>query len=135
MRLVHPSGTRAECGEFREAARNLDRALQRLRRAFAFALATKDLEFLRTTPDPAGAFLDLLNWPAFRFPVREDHPDRANFIALAIVLLRIYRGQPGPAADRLGASTSAFVKFCKTDGDLWRFVQESRKQNNLPPLR
>lgn len=136
LRLVHPSGYRAEAGEYREAARNQSLALGRLRREIALALARKELDELLTRPDPIAAFLEATrDWPAFRYPVNEAHDDFANFIALAVVLLRLYQGQPAPAAERLGVSTSAFVKFCKKDQRLWRFVSELRRQKGLPLLR
>ena len=136
VRLVHPSGYRAECGEYREAARNLSLALRRLRRQVALACARTPLDDLMAHPDPVATFVQRTReWPPFRFPVNEEHRDVPGFIARVLILLRLFQARPGPVAEKLGASTSALVKFCKKDRDLWRVVQESRKRHELSPLK
>ncbi len=140
IRLEHaPSGLRAESGANREAARNRADALRKLRLSLAIA-GSRLIPIARPQSSAAPPATETpaappAHYPAFRAKVSVEHKDFPAMVLQALVEFRIHGGEPRPAAERLGVSTSAFVKFLKLDKALLAEANAIRKDLGRDSLR
>ena len=136
IRLTHvPTQVSVSAAEDRKADRNLKSAIRKLRKDLAFRGASEDFAGLEE-----GSAEEILaglpeSWPVFRAKVNPEHGDFPAFLYLALLLLRVCRGDVAVIAKKLGVSTSAFVRFCKLDGKLWQAVNELRVGFGLGRLK
>lgn len=163
VRLRHaPSGLSAEASERREARRNLEDALHRLRLALALALppsgAAADPEPGASPAAPPGApapwtprppstkpaeyrILEdtlaaaLAAFPAFRPGANPAHADFPRFAFAALLALDRGGGRPAEAAAALGCTASALTRFLAADKRVWARAQEIRARRGLHPLK
>jgi hypothetical protein len=128
IRLRHqPSGLSVIAEESRSQHENRTRALRRLRESIALTFRL---------PRPAEP-----QWPAGvqvrdgRLRVNESNPAYPQVIALVLDALAPHDGEPKPAAQRLGLTTSSLIRFAYAHPQVWREVQGMRRVAGLPPLR
>jgi len=119
----------SECGEFREADRNLKKALRGLRLKLALAAAENVETESREEYDFAPA-----RRPAFRVRVNPEHDDFPEFAFRALGALRYFRGDQKAAAAVLEVSPSALVRFLKIDKRVFARANDCRTRLGLPPL-
>lgn len=134
VRLEHPpTGLRAEAKARREVALNQKDALQKLRLLLALDAATLVADQPDRHPDFIAAQLPAA-WPAFRAKINPDHPEFPNAAFLALAQLASAAGELAPAAQTLGLSTSAFVRFLKLSGPVLQGARDLRRRFERPPL-
>ena len=145
-------------GEFREAQRNLQAALGKLRLNLALEGAS-----LVAMPPPNGSESELESrsgseseqekgiagaeeaaarllsnppgWPDFRLKVNPEHRDYPNFVYTALALLRLYRGDVAGAARALHCTSSALIRFYKLDKQVFAAVNDLRVKLGAGKLR
>lgn len=129
VRLTHAeSGLAAEASERREARRNLDDALRRLRMAMALSLPP--------APAPPVGDTDVNPSPfPFRAGANPAHADFPIFVLAALHALDSRGGRLSEAADSLGATASALARFCRSEKAVWAKAQAIRKRHGLHPLK
>jgi RF-1 domain len=134
VRLEHPpTGLRAEGKSRREVALNQSDALQKLR--LQLALEAAALIANQAERDPAILRAQLPDtWPVFRAKINPDHPEFPNAAFLALAGLAAAEGDLAPAAQQLGISTSAFVRFLKLSGPVLQRARDLRGRFQRPPL-
>lgn len=134
VRLEHPpTGLRAEGKARREVALNQKDALQKLR--LLLALEAAALVADQPARDPATLRAQLpAAWPAFRAKMNPDHPEYPNASFLALASLAITEGELARAAEQLGVSTSALVRFLKLSGPTLQRARDLRGRFQRPPL-
>ena len=127
IRLTHAaSGLQASTSARREARRNLEDALHRLRLELALA-PPWDGEIGH--PGTVGASA------AFRADANPRNEDFPRFALLALHWLAWSRGRTVVAAGALDCTASALVRFLKGDKALWVRFQSIRERNGLRPLK
>lgn len=129
VRLTHAeSGLAAEASERREARRNLEDALRRLRMAMALSLPpapTPPIGNAEITPSPL----------PFRAGANPAHADFPIFVLAALHALDSRGGRLAEAAGSLGATASALTRFCRSEKAVWAKAQAIRKRYGLHPLK
>lgn len=151
IRFEHkPSGLRAESAAHREAARNQKDALQKLRLELALAAARSVPLFAdRTAPEtddaaagdasggphPSAPIAIPANFPAFRAKINPEHRDFPCVVLRALIALRENQGEPKGAAQVLGVSTSACVKFLAIHKQVFAEANRVRERLGRPTLR
>jgi hypothetical protein len=132
VRLEHPpTGTRAESGAHREASRNVQDALHRLRLSLALAGAQRVAlapASDTTDPDPPPGY------PVFRAKISPGHADFPAAVLRALSVFRAGGAEPRAAAEVLGISTSAFVRFLKLDKAVLAAANQARRTVDKPAL-
>lgn len=124
VRLTHAgSGLTAESSENREARRNLEEALHRLRMALALASPRE------------GALPGAIPAPGFRPGASGRHEDFPRFAFAALGALAFRGGRLSEAAADLGCSASALTRFLLQDKGVWAKAQAVRKRHGLHPLK
>ena len=124
IRLTHQkTGIAVTSSEAREPARNLARAVQKLR-----------LELVLTAPleniDENDIPLSL-----FRAKINELHADFPGCVLAAYPLFYLHEGGVGQTSEKLGVSSAALIRFFKKDKTLLRKIQDIRKQFGHYPLK
>jgi hypothetical protein len=141
VRLRHAaSGLSAEASERREARRNLEDALHRLRLAMVLALPVPEPESADAGSARAGQPGSVPIPPvpggiAFRPGARATHADFPRLALAALLALELRRGRLAEAAAGLGCSASALTRFLALDKRVWARALESRKRNGLHALK
>lgn len=138
VRLRHgPSGLSAEASERREARRNLEDALHRLRMSLALALppgaASPEPGSDRIKGDTLAGILS--GFPAFRPGANPAHADFPRFAFAALLALDLGAGRLAEAAASLGCTASALARFLGADKQVWARAQEIRARSGLHPLK
>lgn len=127
VRLAHPpSGLAAEGSERREAARNLQDALHRLRLALSLA---PPWEAGVPSPSEAGARA------VFRADANPGHADFPRSLLRALHALAFHGGRVAEAAAALGCTGSALTRLLKEDKGAWVRTQAIRRRAGLAPLK
>ncbi len=136
IRLEHgPSGLQVSACEHREGGRNLEEAIRKLRLEMALqAEAGNEAAGGASGSKSAGVMVETV-WPAFRIPVNPRHREFPNIALVALQCLVEYHGEAGAAAERLGVSTSALIRFFKTDKNLLAKAQSVRRAFGLHPFK
>ncbi len=124
VRLVHPSGVTAACGDMRERGANRTRALRRLRLRLACAQRgqaqrrwldeRRQGTRLNVTPKAQGYHL---------------------VVAVALDALVLAEGRLGTAAAALGVSTSQLTRLLVADKEVRQAADALRAQHGHGPLR
>jgi hypothetical protein len=153
VRLLHAeSGLAAEASERREARRNLEDALHRLRMAMALSLApvaaarapaapspAGPIQAPNEAPDPAGANAAVpaavLPGPAFRPGASPLHPDFPRLVLRALHALDARGGRLSETAAALGCTASALTRFLAADKAVWAAARAVRERHGLKPLK
>jgi hypothetical protein len=157
VRLSHAeSGLAAEASESREARRNLEDALHRLRLAMALSLplsAPRDPSppdapatpgCARThIPAPAPPSPDprpdpgrpAVVRPRIRVDANPRHADFPRFVLEALAALDAAEGGLSRAGSNLGVTSSALTRFLRSEKAVWAKAQEIRKRHGLHPLK
>ena len=124
IRLTHQkSGIAVTSSESREPARNLSRAIHKLRLELVLTLSP---EKANETDIPLSLF---------RAKVNELHADFPGCVLAAYPLFHLYEGSVGQTSEKLGVSSAALIRFFKKDKTLLRKVQDIRKQFGHYPLK
>jgi len=124
IRLTHrTTGIAVTSSEAREPARNLARAIQKLRLELVF---TVSLENINENDIPIHLF---------RANTSELHPDFPGSVLASYPLFHLHEGSVGRASEILGVSSAALIRFFKKDKTLLRKVQDTRKQFGHYPLK
>ena len=127
VRLLHAeSGLVAEASERREARRNLEDALHRLRMAMALSPAP-------APPDSVPAAV--LPGPAFRPDASPLHPDFPRLVLRALHALDARGGRVSETAAALGCTASALTRFLAADKAVWAAARALRERHGLKPLK
>lgn len=136
MRAVHgSSGIQAQAHERREAERNRQAALLRLREKFSEAVLRQLSSADPEVPGRARAWLAGMREPPFRSGCSQEHADFPRHGVQAALALAASGGAiPGAAAD-LGCTGSALVRFLKRWPPGWQWLGQWRKAKGHPPLR
>ena len=130
MRLDHPpSELRAESGAHREAARNLKDALHKLRLQLALHGARL------FAPDSGESFEYPAGFAAFRMPINPGHADFPPNVLRALLAFRVHGCEPRGAAESLGVSTSALVRFLKLEKSVLALANDWRRAAGKDSLR
>jgi hypothetical protein len=161
VRLSHPgSGLAAEASENREARRNLEDALHRLRLAMALSLP---LAPAREPPLPAGSTAPASGGtagpaparlaanaesavpprqgrraepaPRIRIDANPRHADFPRFVLEALAALDDAEGRLSGSAGNLGVTASSLTRFLRSEKAVWARAQEIRKRHGLHPLK
>lgn len=136
VRLSHPeSGLAAEASESREARRNLEDALHRLRLAMALSLplsAHRDPSPPDAPPDPGRPAAAR---PRIRVEANPRHADFPRFVLEALAALDAAEGRLSQAGGNLGVTASALTRFLRSEKAAWAKAQEIRKRRGLHPLK
>lgn len=149
VRISHPpSGLSAEASERREARRNLEDALHRLRLALALAcppVSTPDgsPDSLPATPPsgavpptpPSGEQALGLAAAGFRAGCNPSHPDYPRFAFAALLALDLRSGRLSEAAAGLGCTASALTRLLLGEKRVWARTQAIRQRHGLHPLK
>lgn len=136
VRLDHGvTGLRAEASEHREAGRNLSDAVQKLRLAAAFQGAGLVPFVASADAEPADLPAPPPDFPAFRAKINPGHRDFPAAVLLGLIALRLGHAEPRPAAERLGITTSQFVKFLKIDKAVFARANDLRTRAGRPRLQ
>lgn len=146
VRLRHAeSGLSAEASERREARRNLEDALHRLRLAMVLSLPAPEAESAEAVSTGAGSPGSALSEDApippvpggiaFRPGANASHADYPRLAFAALLALELRRGRLAEAAAGLGCSASALTRFLAADKRVWARAQEARKRNGLHALK
>lgn len=138
VRLSHgESGLAAESSESREARRNVDLALHRLRLALALAAAPVDASgAVDTGADPAmAAEAFALASAGFRAACNPSHADYPRFACAALLSLSARGGRLSDSAAALGCTASALTRFLRADKAVWARANALRKAHGLHPLK
>ena len=142
VRLTHAeSGLTAEASERREARRNLEDALRRLRMSMALSLspaleeqasgasARSDTEVTQKAGQSSPSPLP------FRAGANPAHADFPIFAFAALHALESRGGRLSEAAASLGATASALTRFLRSEKAVWARTQAIRKRNGIHPLK
>ncbi len=127
--VYRPTGTRAEATERRSQHANLQVAIARLRINLA-------IEVRQVRPPenvPSSRWAGRLNGK--RITVSPDHPDFPCLLAEALDVVVECGHHIPTAADRLGVSSSQFVRFLKLDPRALELVNRQRQAKHLRRLR
>ncbi len=126
VRLTHTAtNIAATASELRESARNVKRALQKLRLETA----------LQVSPElTAGVEFDI-PVSRFRVNVSDGHADFPICALIACHLFCLHEGGLGAVAKELDTSSAALVRFFKKDKALWARVQHIRQHYGHYPLK
>ena len=165
VRLTHPeSGLAGEASESREARRNLEDALHRLRLAMALSLplsaprdpsppdapattgssrtatpgsARTDIPAaVASSPDPRpDPGRPVVARPRIRADANPRHADFPRFVLEALAALDAAEGRLSQAGGNLGVTASALTRFLRTEKAVWAKAQEIRKRRGLHPLK
>ncbi len=131
VRLRHrPSGVSAQAVESRSQHENRARALRRLRRAIA--LEVRELLDTEAWQPPAGLAARVR---AGAGPALRRSAEHAQIVAVLFDLLAATGWRTAEAADRLGVSTAALVRFLADDEVVFRALNDRRRLAGQPPLR
>jgi len=129
VRLRHePSGICVTASESRSQNENRLRALRRLREAIALQIR---LPVRHGRP----------HWPPCvhvrngRLRVSESNPAYPQVVAIVLDTLEACRGEPKPAARRLGLTTSSLLRFAYRHPKVWQALTHIRMAYGLPVLR
>lgn len=137
VRLKHrESGLAAEASERREARRNLEDALRRLRMAIALWLppsprAEGSAPAVTADADPP----DLPTGLRFRADASPQHPDYPRCAFLALLALDRCGGRVSEAAAALGTGASALARLLRADKAAWAKAQAVRQAHGRHPLK
>lgn len=131
MRLVHrPTGVVALAAESREATRNREQALLRLRRRLAAEVRTPvELEGF----EPSELFVRRTG--GARLAVSEGHADAPALVAEALDVLAAAGDDPLMAASALRIAVSRFVKVLKLQPDVLRVANARWRDAGRPTYR
>lgn len=127
--LTHlPTGVSAEANERRSQAENRKVAIQRLRLHLALAI--------RQAVDESRKPSEL--WQQYgsrgKLAVNANNPDFPPLLAEALDHLAAASFEPGPAAARLGISSSQLLKLLQIEPAAWGWLQENRRRLGLHSL-
>ncbi len=126
VRLTHnETGLSVTASEYRETARNLADAVQKLRIQLVLSL---DLEEAKETSTDTPL-------SKFRATANENHPDFPGSLLEAYHKFYLNEGGIGETAKYLKVSSSALIKFFKKDKNTWRHIQDIRQQFGHYPLK
>jgi hypothetical protein len=152
VRLTHPeSGLAAESSESREAGRNVESALHRLRLALALAAAPVGTVGAVARDAPAAAAAGAAGDPAgsvpgaaeafalasrgFRAACNPSHADYPRFACAALLCLAARAGRLSESAAALGCTASALTRFLRADKAVWARANAVRKAHGLHALK
>ncbi|MCP4156924.1 MAG: peptide chain release factor-like protein [bacterium] len=130
VRLTHTAtGLAVTASEFRETARNLAKAVHKLRLEMVLAIKPAHLA------EPPTEKETTLLIPLFRANAAANHPDFPGSVLAAYVFFYLHEGGVGEASKKLGVTSSALIRFFKKDKTVWRKVQEIREHFGHYPLK
>jgi hypothetical protein len=137
VRLKHrESGLAAEASERREARRNLEDALHRLRMALALSLPPSPrAEGGAPTAADDAAPPELPAGLRFRADAGPRHPDYPRCAFLALLALDRCEGRVSEAAAALGTGASALARLLRADKAAWAKAQAVRQAHGRHPLK
>jgi hypothetical protein len=165
VRLSHSeSGLVAEASESREARRNLEGALHRLRLALALSLplsaprdpsppeslappestqAAAPGSARNTVPSAVSPSMETRPDPVrpeavrprIRVEANPRHADFPRFVLEALAALDAAEGGLSRAGSNLGVTSSALTRFLRSEKAVWAKAQEIRKRHGLHPLK
>ncbi len=131
MRLTFPQlKLQVSASEYREAKANLKSALQKMKMALAKALVGEIFQSMLVS--------EKMTWPiaqSWRANVSRDHQYFALHCFWAQAVFLFYKSDLKKSAAQLGCSSSALVRFFNKDKELWRWIQNRRKEDGLFPLK
>ena len=137
IRLTHtPTGLRAESASFREAARKLTDAVDKLR----LALAIQGAQAEGQESDDAGTPVALerikppANFPAFRVKINPDHKDFPATVLHALAAFHVTNADLKITAGYLSVSPSAFARYLKLDKQVLAAANRLRVAAGHPVL-
>lgn len=139
MRITHlPSGLAIEAEARRESLGNLEDAVRKLRLQIALLVAPDAASEISVGASQAVTKLEatpIFLIPSFRIKVNPTHFDFPIFVFRALYFLAKYQGQVSSAAQTLGCTASALVRFFKIEKAVWSRAKEIREANGLHPLK
>lgn len=126
VRFRHePSGVTVHAAESRLLQENRVRALRRLRERIALEVrAPFDLE----TPELPAEFL-AQRGPRGALAVNRHNPAYPLVVATVLDTLEAADGSYAKAGRALGLTTSQVMRFLRSDGEVWRAVEQARRQD------
>lgn len=113
--------------ESRSSEQNLHKALHKIRLSLALTLSTQH--------SSTEVLVFPNNWPPFRYPVKESHPDLPRIAYRVLSLFVIHQGKIKETAQKLGTSSSTLVKFLYAHKLIWESALACRVQFSLSPLK
>ena len=123
-----PTGIRAEATELRSQARNLQRAVQRLRVNLALEVRSDE-----SIEGPTSLWRQRCR--GRRIQISSDHSDFPALLAEALDASADADWDVRRAADHLGCSTTQFVKLLQVEPSALQLVNGHRQKAGLRPLR
>ncbi len=131
VRLTHePTGITVTGTERRSQGENLSVALSRMRMALAIGVRAPAFP----GRDPSALWVSRRGADG-RIPVNDQHPDLPVLIAEALDFLCFEKWQPGPAAQRLGVSSSQLIKLIQKDAHAFGYFNSERGKIGLGGMR
>ena len=128
VRLCHrPIGFVVTATERRSQHENKANALRRLREAIAVGV--------RVPPPGKIVWPETVHIQEERLKVGDENPGLWLVVALVLDELAAQAGQVGPAALRLGVSTSSLTRFLADHPKAWGEANRVRRENGISPLR
>ena len=126
--------------EFREAKKNLNKAILNLRMNLALA-AFEELQNTLEGESYSSQLLDKVkswdwaHYPKIRFPIHSDHFEFPLLTFQALVLIKLYQGEIRPLANFFNCSSSKVIKFLKADKTTLQRVQTFRELLGLHKIK